>query len=301
VEEFADLFVPPAKAAYERALGRCKSEHRLGEMKYMLELEAQMQLLGSIWNPDMFKDMWSCAQFRLMLESTITQEGKGEATTNTQLLFIRGEVEDLSLIDLERLAGVEDSITDSGKLNYATAEGRSELQGISGSCVANTIGGQGSEMEAILLNVQQRPRKYGPWSVPEIYGEVPMPEDPQPGKTTVAFDPGDPREKGSGDCLGMESGDTTDLWDQIFWLRHFKEEMSAVDWSLFFGNGSMSDEQPPIDTGFIFDLELMNPPGRIYAAYEIPEENRCDVFDDGLGSGKNCERTFITLYHEPSN
>lgn len=298
--ELVDLMAGPLSNAYDRSLQRCKQEHRLGEARYLLGLEAQMQLLGTAETSTVFVDIAKCMRFRLAFESTITQEGRSEATSNTQTLFVRGEVDDLGIPAIEQLVDGSTGVA-SGDLDYITAQGRSVLSGISGECVADTVGGEGSSMDAFLADIQGRPQLYGPWSVPEIYGEVDQPEDPEPGMTVVLLDPGEPREQLSGDCVGMSAGDTSDLWDHTFWIRHLGQALPEEEWAIFLGSGSVSGELPPEDTGFHFELKLEDPPGRIYASYELPDADRCNVFDDDFGSGENCERTFITLYHEPED
>lgn len=299
----SDVMSQPLLNAYDRSLIRCKKEHRLGEYRYLLNLVGEMQLHGvSDDDNDVFSDIVDCARFRLTLESTITQDGKSEATSNTQTLFLQGEIKDLGIVVLEQLYDPSETGTAGGVLDYITAEGRSVLQGYQGECVVETKSGEGSYFEAMLQTVQQRPQKYGPWSVPEIYGKVEPPPDPEPGLTIVAFDPGDPREVIAGDCLGEKTSDTTDLWDQIFWFRHNSELLPQDVWSIFFGGGGELDLEPmrPEETGFQFNLTLEDPPGRVYATYNIPEDKICDKFTDNVGgSGENCERTVLTLYHDP--
>ncbi len=297
VELLSPLWEEPADNAIERAAERCKTEHRFGELDWILELVQQKQLWGiDSDSADFFDARRACGVFRLSFESTITQRGSGEVTTNDQLMFLGGEVFDL--VPDEYLAQDAELFNEpsKGALNYIEASGTSELRGVSGRCVAETVGGIGSTMAARLVDIQVRPRRFGPWSVPEIYGTQVMPPiDPLDGNTRILFDPGDPREKIRGDCMGDDKPVEVELWDQIFWLNHFNAIMDPAKWAVVFGTGEQPSDEFAEDTGFALEVaEFVG--DHIYARMSFQD---CRTVSGEGGSGETCENTFFVLYHEP--
>lgn len=295
--ELTSPWEEPADRAIERATERCKTEHRFGELDWILELVQQKQLWGiDSDSTDFFEARRTCAVFRLSFESTITQRGTGEVTTNDQLMFLSGEVFDL--VPDEYLLQDPDPINGptTGALSYLAASGRSELRGASGVCAADTVGGIDSKMKVRLVDFQARPRRYGPWSAPEIYGrQAKPPGDPLDGTTRILFDPGDPLEQLHGDCLGDDPTVEVALWDGIFWLNHFSAVLEPAIWTTFLGDGGEPSDELAEDAGFNFELTEFEG-GTVYATLTFDE---CQTTSGSGYSGATCERSFFVLYHEP--
>ncbi len=303
MQRFADVAAFPIDRAIDRAIGRCKEEHRLGEIGYVLELEATRQLLGFAAEAlDTDSIIAACARFRLVVESTITQEGSAQGVENESTSLVVGEIDPLyplGALDPVLRSGFEFSIVGTGPLVYQVAEGTSSAEVGNGTCKATYTGGIDSEMMAVLQAVGQRPRRYGPWDVPEIYGKVEPPPDPlEPAETKLALDPGDPVEKATGSCPGFgESAVESATWDTLFAIRHVFDMVQGEDWAAVFGTTIDPEAILPEQTGFVLELDQFGG-GRIYATGTW---EGCDGGTATGGvSGETCERTFITLYHEPS-
>ena len=296
------LMTRPIENARDRAIERCKTEHRLDEFVYASELEAELQLMGEHrpWTPLDFESAYeACFRFRLTFESTITQEGAADGVENRSASFVVGEVEYLiPLAGVDFLAGYPlDRAIGAGTLEYRMAEGTSVAELPGGTCEATIVGGEGSEMRAVLVEVALRPRKYGPWSVPEIYGPVdPPPDPPDPAVVTVALDPGDPIEKATGSCPGFGGSAESAIWDTVFAVRHVMDSIQGEAWAVRFGGELDPEAVVPEQTGFSLDLDEFEG-GRIYATGSW--EGCQGGAGEGGVSGETCERTFITLYHEP--
>lgn len=291
--DVAQLLQEPILNAYDRSLKRCREEHRLGEASYLLDLEHWTLLFGMEGLLDgVTEDIKNCWTFRLTFESTITSEGHGSGMSGTANVSVRGEIENL-YIDSSGVLKAFD-----GSLEYVVAEGGATMKLPGGTCSAKVLGGRDTTMAAALSEVQIRPQKYGEWSVPEVFGYVPPPPDPEPGETIILLDPGEPREVVEGSCpgLGNDTG-LDDEWDGLFWGFHLQDVIDKELWDVLFGAyAGDGGDSLAADTGFSFNLQLATPPGDVYASYEFN-----DCFEtSGDISGQTCERTVITLYHEPA-
>ena len=300
--EFVDLVGPPMESAMERALARCKTEHRLGELAYAAELEARLQLIGYPTRAVDFDSIVAgCARFRLVFESTITQEGTAEGVENRSTSFVVGEIDPLYPLEAAThilSSGPDLSLVGAGPLEYRVAEGTSTAELPGGTCEATYVSGVDSEMMAVLITVPVRPRKFGPWSVPEIHGKVsPPPDPPVLNEVRVALDPGDPIETITGSCPGFEgTGAESATWDTLFAIRHVMESVQRDQWASLFSATANPEAVIPEQTGFLLGLDQFTG-GRIYST-GIWESCDGQTATGGV-FGQTCERTFITLYHEP--
>lgn len=301
-EEFVDLVAGPIENARDRAVERCKTEHRLGEIGYALSLDAQLFLLGAeAIQLDPYAIVVACARFRLVFQSTISQEGSADGTENRSTSFVAGEVDPvypLAAAVAVLGSGTDFTIVGTGVLGYEVVEGTNIFELPGGTCEATYVGGEDGEMMVVLLEVPERPQKYGPWSVPEIYGAVaPPPDPPEPAEVRVAIDPGDPIERATGSCTGFEGlGAESAIWDAVFAIRHIMEAVEGEEWAAIFGATVDPEAVLPEQTGFVLDLDEFTG-GRIYAAGSW--EDCVGGAAEGGVYGETCERTFITLYHEP--
>ena len=307
LDEVAELMAWPTENARDRAVERCKTEHRLDEFVYAVELATRLTLLGYGGSWDFAEAFAKCFRFRLTFESTITQEGAADGVENRAVSFVAGEVEELYHLEgiVLFLAGTDyyplDGPIGIGTLEYLVAEGTSTAELPGGRCEATVVGGEGSEMRAVLVEVALRPRKYGPWSVPEIYGPVdPPPDPPEPAVVTVALDPGDPIEKATGSCPGFSESSEHAIWDTVFAVRHGMDLILGEVWAAYFqGEPNPAAFSPPEQTGFFLDLDEFEG-GRVYATGRWEGcQGGAGARGDGGVFGETCERTLITLYHEP--
>lgn len=297
-QEILQLWETPAEKAIERALERCKTEHRIGEIDWIGELVGRTQLLGGEGGGiGIIEARRACGVFRLSFQSTISQQGSSSVTSNELVLFVGGEIPEI-FPDL--FIFQDDELPDEpafGAIVYLEARGTSVLRGADGSaCTAKTAGGIDSTMRARLGDFPIRPQRFGPWSVPEIYGPIQPPEDPQEGLTNILFDPGEPRERVTGECMGTTTSTEGDTWDLLFWANHFDTILDPPTWEALLGMGESPSEDFPEDSGFVFNLSDFEG-GRRYALQSIEECYQATGSDGG--SGETCERTFFILYHEP--
>ena len=297
-QEILQLWEQPAEKAIERALERCKTEHRIGEIDWIGDLVGRTQQLGGEGGDiGIIEARRACGVFRLSFQSTISQQGSSSVTSNELVLFVGGEIPE---IFPDSYIFLDDQLSDKpafGAIDYLEACGTSELRGADGSvCMATTAGGIDSTMRARLGDFPIRPQRFGPWSVPEIHGPIQPPDDPQEGLTNILFDPGEPRERVTGDCMGTTPSTEGDTWDLLFWANHFDIILDPLSWEALLGMGESPSEDFPEDSGFVFNLSDFEG-GRRYALQSIEECYQATGSDGG--SGETCERTFFILYHEP--
>ena len=143
-QEILQLWEQPAEKAIERALERCKTEHRIGEIDWIGDLVGRTQQLGGEGGDiGIIEARRACGVFRLSFQSTISQQGSSSVTSNELVLFVGGEIPE---IFPDSYIFLDDQLSDKpafGAIDYLEARGTSELRGADGSvCMATTAGGR---------------------------------------------------------------------------------------------------------------------------------------------------------------
>ncbi|GEM_PF-6939477 len=302
-EEAMMIVTGPIPAAIDRALDRCKNEHRIGEYVWVTNLIGYGQVFGLPLGYEDYQEwLQECGRFRLVFESTITSRDRFGPFEADFTGFVVGEIEDLYPL--------ETTITDYigiGPLEYQVAKGSGAIQIVDDVCTGTYEGGVDSEILAHIADLPARPQKYGPWSVPHLVGPVPPPPDPPVDQTTIVLiDPGDPKERhvmrGGSDVCDQLAGTTeSTVWKAEFRLSHVFDivddrslyyQLFQEAYEGFLETGEATNQDRTF--GELYELALDDfRGGRIYATGTWEGCSR-DTKDS-----RSCERTFITLYHEP--